>query len=168
MRTFLQGALIWILIISGITYYSIFVTIMIPAIRLRRKVYWSDWLGLTFNQFSYLKEYKAVCEEHGFSLVWHRICWSIFFFACFSITAFFLIYLLIDWVGSNKPVELTRLRSGERRRGRLACGVVVYRKRPCMLDPHLGRSSLLRSPPCGCWSLREQGPCDSDTAMPNG
>jgi hypothetical protein len=91
MRTFLQDALIWILIISGIIDYAIFIIVMMPAIRLRRKVYWSDWLGITYNHFSYLEEYKAVCEEHGLPLIWHRICWGIFFFICFTITAFFLI-----------------------------------------------------------------------------
>jgi hypothetical protein len=37
-----------------------------------------------------------------------------------------------------------RLRSKELRRGKLACRVAVFRKRPCRLDTLKGRSSLLR------------------------
>ena len=62
----------WAFIISAILYVTIFVSYIVPTIRLKRKVHWSDWLGLDFNWFSYLNEYKEICIGKGIPLFFRQ------------------------------------------------------------------------------------------------
>ena len=81
-------------IISAALYAGIFMFFIIPTIKTSRKVYWSDWIGKNYNHFSYLEEYKAVCKKNDYSLLWYKLCWSIFFFLIASVTACFIIFII--------------------------------------------------------------------------
>ena len=72
MNEIILSYLKWAFIISAILYVTIFVSYIVPTIRLKRKVHWSDWLGLNFNWFSYLNEYKEICIEKGIPLFFRQ------------------------------------------------------------------------------------------------
>lgn len=90
MKEIILSYLKWAFVISGILYFTIFVGYIVPAIRQKRKIYWSDWFGLNFNWFSYLSEYKEICIEKGIPLFFYRICWGIFIFLAISVTLTFI------------------------------------------------------------------------------
>lgn len=81
----------WIFVISGILYGSIFILFIVPAIKTKQKILWSDWFGLNHYRFSYLDEYKQVCLERGKPLIFYWICRGIVKFFVLSISACFLI-----------------------------------------------------------------------------
>jgi hypothetical protein len=85
----------WVLVLSMVSYVAIYTLFIVPAIKLKRKIYWSDWFGLNFNWFSYLGEYKEVCIEKGMSLIFYKLCWGILWFAAVNITLGFIIIVLI-------------------------------------------------------------------------
>ena len=80
----------WTFMVSAILYGSIFFVFIVPAIKSTRKIIWSDWLGLNYDPFSYLEEYKVVCLLRGESLVFYWICRGIFKFLMFSLAVCFL------------------------------------------------------------------------------
>jgi hypothetical protein len=84
----------WTFIVSAISYGSIFLLFIAPAIKTKQKFCWSDWLGLNNNRFSHLDEYKQVCLERGDSLFFYRICRGILKFLVFSITVCFLLAVI--------------------------------------------------------------------------
>lgn len=94
MNDIISLLLKWTFAVSGILYGSIFTLFIVPAIKTKQKIFWSDWFGLNHNRFSYLDEYKQVCLERGGSLVFYWICRGIIKFLVFSIFICFFIALI--------------------------------------------------------------------------
>ena len=81
----------WAFIVSIFLYTIIVTLFIVPTIKTKRKVYWSDWLGWNYNWFSYWDEYKKICSERGEPLLFYWMCWGIFIFLVLSITGCFLL-----------------------------------------------------------------------------
>jgi len=90
MNEILPIYLKWAFILSATLYGSIFLLFIVPSIKTRQEIFWSDWLGLNYNRFSYLNEYKQVCLERGKTLFFYRICRGILIFLGGSISVCFI------------------------------------------------------------------------------
>ena len=89
--------LLHILVAGAILTYAIHLGVFLPTIRKYRKVVLGEWLlpGSGYNWFSYLDEYKKICQQYGYPLIWHKIQWGVFISMCVAITVCFVLKILI-------------------------------------------------------------------------
>ena len=72
--------------------WYLYVTTILPKLRIRRKLFLRDWGFSLFQPMKNLFEYKAICERENGSLIWFKI-------QIILIVAFFLVAFLdiLSW-----------------------------------------------------------------------
>lgn len=95
MNEIITSYIKWVLFLSMVSYGAIYYLFIVPEIKMKRVIYWSEWFGLNFNWFSCfrVREYKEVCIDKGMSLIFYKIYWGILWFTTVNITLGFIIMM---------------------------------------------------------------------------